>query len=216
MAVLGIAIIVLILMPIFLVVLLIKNDYSITVKRDRFDENWEYDFHTGGLFALAQKLLNKKTKNSVEVGNEEENEQKSFNFKDLIKNIKNFDNSTAKKLFGHTLEYIKSLLVRLRPKKVILRGTIGASEPDKTGYILAAIYAAAPLLNLDAKVDGDFENEVFEIYFYIWGSLRLWSVFLPTIKYIMKPEVRQLIIKKKPKTKFKKRKDELNGYRAKQ
>jgi len=131
--------------------------------------------------------------------------------------LKDMTFDKAMRIIGYTLSLIKRIFVTFAPKRIVVRGRYGAATPDITGKVLAAIYAAAGALNIRAEVEGDFEKEMLVLNVRAYGYFRLWVVFWPMVRYIIRPEIWRLIFPKKAKKARKVKKNNLevdeNGHR---
>ena len=109
--------------------------------------------------------------------------------------------TTLRAIIKHSITLIKKVFAVCRPKTCAIKAIFGAEEPHITGAILGAAYAAAPMLGIDAQLEGDFENKALQLDIYVSGQLRLFSLVLPTAAFVLKPEIRSLLFKRKPKPK---------------
>jgi len=234
--ILGIIALILLLL---LIVLFCRIDYHIDFKKTGKDASFEYSAAIIWLWGGFNKKFTPKPKNKKSVkksstatkedgdGNEDGEKKKKENRekKGFGQTLKEMDFDKLKVILGYTLVLIKEIFAVVRPKFCRIRGRFGAQEPDITGMAIAFIGVVATQLNIDAHVEGDFEESVLIFDIKIAGCMRLWSILLPAMRYILKPEIRRPLFKMIFRRKGKKsghiknknkRKDEQNGNRVKQ
>ena len=226
LAVTGIAIAALfgLLLLLLAIALLCRLEYKVKITKPGENANWDYDIRIKWLFGLIRRKIksgeaNQKTENkneSITAAKAATNpptkrkmsakKRKAESEKATTKNkrwqsLKNLDIESGIRIAGFTLGLLEKLFAAFRPKRIVIRGRYGAENPATTGKVLAAVYAAATALSIRADVEGDFENEALTLDIRAMGYFRLWVVFIPTVRYIIRPEIWRLIFPKKAKKK---------------
>jgi len=198
--------------------LLCKFDYKVKVVK-KPDENWQYDVRIKWLFGLIKRSMKSdneiaektdaaegltsstpspepetKTENRVNRKSKKKHKEKKG-----ASRFKNLNLDSILRIVGYTLNLLKKLFAAFRPRRIVVRGRYGASSPDVTGKVLAAIYAASAALNIRTNVSGDFENEILILDIRAMGYFRLWAVIVPAVRYILRPEIWRLLFPKRSK-----------------
>ena len=156
-----------------------------------------------------------------------EPKKKKFSFASVKENLISFKSSVAdsiesfrfalnypdKKLILHyTIACIKELIISLKPKAFRLDLEIGFDDPALTGQIGGAAYMMKSLflnkLDLDIKINFEKEKLIFNTA--AKGSLSLWSILFPLIKYAIRKPIRKIIF-----SRFIKRKDGYGEHESK-
>lgn len=125
---------------------------------------------------------------------------------DGIKKIISFCTNGKKKL-SVIIEFIKSdellnmvcftgdnvlhLLKKIKPK--MLKGYVrfGTGDPCSTGEILGVIAVARGLCASDITVVPEFEEKVFECHVKVKGQIRIWTILIIAVKFIISDEWKQ-------------------------
>ena len=94
-----------------------------------------------------------------------------------------------------TLNFIKKLIQKNKPKNISIIGTVGFETPDKTGIFLGFLSVINSYLMFNLDILGDFEKEILELNINIDGKLILWKAIYPTIKYILKDPILKIVKK---------------------
>lgn len=104
-----------------------------------------------------------------------------------------------------TLEFLKKLGLKNKPKKLRITGIVGFETPDKTGMFLGALGIVSAYIPLDFDIAGDFEKQIIALNIKVTGRLVLWKVLYPIIRYALKEPIwkilKPLIFKNKNKEK---------------
>ena len=223
------ALILLVLLPLLLVIVLVallcKLTYKIKVCKADKDADWDYDIRIRWLFGIlrykiksgeeAEQPQVKQSKNKQKKQKKQEAEasvgaapgrpRKNKEEKgNPLQRLKELGIDGIFRIVGYTLDLLKKIFKAFKPKRVVLRGRYGAQTPDVTGKVLAAVYAAAAALSIAADVEGNFEQEEIKLDLRAMGYFRLWVIFIPAVRYILRPEIWRLIFPKKAKKKAKK------------
>lgn len=224
--------------------LLCRLQYKVKVVKPGREGDWEYDIRIRWLFGIIKRKIssedvNKELKKEEtvkdtkrETGEEVKKKgskkkrkrarEEGKKEKGHLDRFKGLDIDSILRIIGYTLDLLKKVFAAFRPKRIVVRGLYGAGSPDVTGKVLAVVYGAAAALDISANVEGDFENEVLQLDVRAMGYLRLWAVFVPMVRYILRPEIWRLLFPKRSKqakkeekrqTKRKKLEGEENGDR---
>lgn len=95
------------------------------------------------------------------------------------------------------LSYIKQIVHILKPKYVGVKGTYGFYDPAETGFLCAFISMIPQIMMEDCIhicLNPNFQDEIIDIKIDICGKLTTLSIVVKTIKFVMKKEVRQVLI----------------------
>lgn len=196
------------------IALFCKTRYVIDIKKSSKDADLEYRAKIIAPLGLYRKTfthLDEKTKNKkVETKDKSEDAELEVQNMSLASRFSRLRSNFP--LIRPTLQLAKKLFRVCRPKKIVIKGRYGASEPHTTGLTLAAIAAVAVMFDIDAQIEGDFEEEVLEFDAHLSGYLRLWAVLVPLARYIFNPEIKPLILSRfGRKSKNNKPKERENG-----
>jgi len=119
----------------------------------------------------------------------------------IIENLKAIISYKNKsELIKPTIKLLKRLLKVINPKKFNFICTFGFDDPCITGYILGIIYIIKSFLNLDIKVNGDFEKKGLEFDIYASGTANIFKIGLPIIIYISRKPIWNIIKNKSVKS----------------
>jgi hypothetical protein len=213
----GIAIAVLIglLLILLVIALLCKFEYKIKVTKPDKEAKWEYDARIRWLWGIIKRKIKSGDEILEKVKKEEapdkvaeaapgrpsqKNQKPKIKEKSRFTNrLKGLDIESALNIIGYTLGLLKKIFTTFMPKRIVVRGRYGTKNPAVTGKVLGAIYAAAAALSIRADVEGDFENEVLQLDIRAMGYFRLWVIFVPAVRYILRPEIWRLIFPKRSK-----------------
>ena len=225
LAILGIVIAVLIglLLVLLAIALLCRLEYKIKVVKK---EDLEYDIRVKWLFGIIKRKVSSKdveeavgaasgrprvTQEEAEKESEKQSEKTKKKSRKVAKEavgaasgrpldrLKGLDIDTALQIIGYTLGLIKKIFATFAPKRVVVRGRYGAENPATTGKVLAMVYAVAAALNIKADVEGNFDKEELILDIRALGYFRLWVVFWPMVRYILRPEIWRLLFPKRSK-----------------
>lgn len=101
----------------------------------------------------------------------------------------NFNYDDIKSLLSPTLEFIKDIIKKVHPKKIIINGQIGFDNPAYTGYFSVVENFICPLVNIKPNIKYDFQHKIFNLHFLFGGqTLTLLFIFI-VIKYIRNEHV---------------------------
>lgn len=118
----------------------------------------------------------------------------------VIKSIKNnideFNREFGiKRVFKILINFLKELIVAIKPKIFKANGSFGLDDPANTGMLLGGISIIKPFVPGDINISGDFENTGFWGELYIKGSTNLLFILIPTIKFIFTEPIMDIIKK---------------------
>ncbi|MCL2574037.1 MAG: hypothetical protein FWE34_05730 [Defluviitaleaceae bacterium] len=223
LAVIGIVIAAIIglLLVLFAIALLCKFTYKVKIVKASKDAQWEYDIRIRWLFGLIKRAAKSsdiaveaalsrplpeqpKPAAKPEKSNKRKKPEKSKKLEkpekpNRLDTLKTLDFNTAFRITGYTFSLAKKIFTTFVPKRAVVRGRYGTENPATTGKVLAAVYAASAALSIETHIEGDFENEALELDIRMLGYFRLWAVFWPVVRYIIRPEIWRLIFPKKVK-----------------
>lgn len=119
--------------------------------------------------------------------------KRSSNFKLIKRTLKQVYNYPHKKHIIRLFKnYLKNLLKAIKPKKLIIHGEIGIGAYE-TGILLATMAMLAPKLSY--HVTGNFTQTVINGRLQAKGKLAPSNILLPTISFLIKKPIRNLIKK---------------------
>jgi hypothetical protein len=218
---LGIAIAVLIALLLILlaIALFCRMEYKVKLAKPDAEADFEYDIRIKWLFGIikrkiksgeeapaaavsgpsADALQKEGAEKKDEDAGAEKDEKKKTAKKRRLDVLKGLDFDSGIRIAGYTLALLKKLFAAFRPKRIVIRGRYGAQNPAVTGKVLAAVYAAAAMLDIEADVRGNFEQEELQVDVRVLGYFRLWAIFVPMVRYILRPEIWRLIFPKRSK-----------------
>lgn len=116
--------------------------------------------------------------------------------KDYNKGKFNFLN---KNFLVSCISYFKEVITLLKPKYVEINGTYGFCDPAETGFLCAFISMISQIIRgdyLHVNLQPDFQDEIIDIKVNVYGKLILFSVIYKTFKFMVKDEVREVLIQK--------------------
>jgi len=113
-----------------------------------------------------------------------------------------FVNYPDKKLiWKYTKKFVLDTLCWLRPRRFVLRGTIGFDSPDITGVAIGAFGVARAVTGWDMNLKANFVEEEFALRGLVAGKLRLWTFAWMFLRYALRKPIWKIL---KPKL-FKKK-----------
>ena len=158
----------------------------------------------------AEQIKSEQTQSEQAKPEQEENyrqeidKEESISFKEKINNAKAkidlviekikyiYNYQQRAEIQSLTINYIKKIISTLKPKVFKINGEIGFESPDITGYFTIGA-SVLEFINLDINLKENFEKQIVAGEVIIKGKFRVWSVLWPTIKYILKKPIRNLI-----------------------
>ena len=107
------------------------------------------------------------------------------------------DYPNKSKIMSEAIRLTKKVTRAIRPSTLELNASYGTKDPSTTGIVSAAIFALSPLLedtaNLNISLSPNFTQEVLEGNIRAKGSIQVFSLFLPFVRFLTKKEVIKLI-----------------------
>lgn len=117
--------------------------------------------------------------------------------KDIFKNIKKYINILQSDEFKNAFSLCKDSIVRIfrmiKPRKVRIKGTVGMSSPDQTGYICGAVGILSTFYKKQIKVTPDFERFIIEGNALIKGRIYLIVIVVIAVKVFFDKNIRKLL-----------------------
>lgn len=106
-----------------------------------------------------------------------------------------------KKIQAYTIELLKDEAKAIKPKRFALSGTIGFDDPSVTGKVIGLVCAGQGLCPYHpdwarVTIRGNFERAMLDASLRIKGTLSIWAVLFPFIKYVFKKPIWAIV---KPK-----------------
>lgn len=97
------------------------------------------------------------------------------------------------------ISYFKEIITFLKPKCIEIDGIYGLCDPAETGFLCAFISMISQIIRgdyLHVNLQPDFQDEIIDIKVNVYGKLILFSVIYKTFKFMVKDEVREVLIQK--------------------
>lgn len=101
-------------------------------------------------------------------------------------------NETNKEGFRFTYDSIKKLLKHIKPTKLKARLRFGTGDPCSTGQILGIFGILYGFYGNALNITPDFENKVLEGSLYARGRIRLWTVLIIVIRFLLDKRFKEL------------------------
>lgn len=89
-----------------------------------------------------------------------------------------------KKIFKACTTLLKRLFKGIFPNSVYIDATIGAGDPELTGYVLAMAAIARGTINSNINVRGKFDQEFFEGEIRLAGEIKMFNLISAAAKFI--------------------------------
>lgn len=89
-----------------------------------------------------------------------------------------------KEILSLTVTYAKKIWRALKPDSFRVRGEVGLGDPAQTGMALGMMSVVSAFLELDVRISGNFEKAVLTIDTKADGKITLFSLLLPTVRYV--------------------------------
>ena len=150
----------------------VKYKSAVEVKRIKMPEQQKEEIHEE-----AEKVT-------------EEKEPEKLSVKYFI----NMPPEDRKKLIKALVKLIKSLLRGVKPKDLMLKGTVGLSDPSLTGQIVGGAWALNGMFNKKIEVEAAFNREVIEGECKIKGRIVPIAMMFYIIRFIIVKPVRNIIL----------------------
>jgi len=198
-----------ILLLILAVVMFCKIRYEVRIKKANIEAEWKYKARVIWLWGLFKRDFSPQdiTKEDSAKNIDTPQPQKE---KEIIaspqtpseKQKSSFNFDTIGSIINHSFALLKRIFAVCRPKHCVIKGKYGAEEPHTTGLVLGAVGALAPQIGIDTHIEGDFESPALQLDIDIKGNLRIYALVIPTVSFLLKPEIRSIIkstiFKRKP------------------
>lgn len=153
------------------------------------------------LFNKALKLPNFKRRksnrnkdvqfkdNTIEYIKEKEGERKEkFSKQSGIKKLKDI---IDKDFINATIDFLKSIIIVLKPQRLYIKIIYGCFDPYITGIISGFIYHMDSFIPSDSlMIEPCFDDEIFELNSEIAGEISIGSLIIKTSSYILNKNVR--------------------------
>jgi len=98
----------------------------------------------------------------------------------------------TKLLFSHACKRIGKVLRHIRPRKLKVDVTFGASSPDTTGYIFAVYGMLSPKLGKDVCITPDFTGQILEGTLYAKGHITIFTILVNVCALILDKKLKLL------------------------
>ena len=213
------------LLLLILIALFLKTTYSVDIKKEGLNERLRYNVQFSWLSGIIKrgmssekvgkkedakltskrKTVQKKKEETQKKKQEVKKKEKPKKKSKFSKGLGDLGLNSIINIVGYSIELLKKVFAIFVPKKAYVYGRYGAKEPDTTGMVLAVSYALAALLPLPMHIEPEFEKEELQFDVQLIGYFRLWAVFMPAVKYILKPEIWGLIFPRRTKKKRRKK-----------
>lgn len=129
-----------------------------------------------------------------ESGHSENKEVKDDNKKTKTTNIKNF---IEKKFLSCVLSYFKDMLKIIKPDEIKINGVYGFDDPCITGLLSGFIPIIAQVIpHSHINLNPVFDDDVIDIKAIMCGKTFLFLMVFRTLKFILKKDVRKILLKK--------------------
>lgn len=125
--------------------------------------------------------------------------KKKYSEKKLKKRHKDKLDFLNKDFLVYCISYFKEIIALLKPKYIYIDGTYGLYDPAQTGLLCGFISIFSQVVKRDylhINLQPDFKDQIIDIDANVYGRFILFSVVLKTFKFIMKDEVREVLIEK--------------------
>lgn len=150
--------------------------------------------------APAIKSIKRKAKDLGEELEEQVEEKDSFGIKDLLK----YPNKAE--ILSYTYEFLKKLILHIKPRKFYCEVEFGLEDPSHTGYVLAGIGIMQPYFGNSVTIKANFDKKLFLGEISGRGRFSIGIIIKYIIEYLLKKPIKQIV-----RLYFKKRKEDKNG-----
>jgi len=101
-------------------------------------------------------------------------------------------NDVNKEGFRFTYDSIKKLLKHIKPTKLKSRLIFGTGDPCSTGQILGLFGILYSFYGNDLNITPDFEKKIFEGSLYARGRIRLWTILVIVVRFLLDKRFKDL------------------------
>lgn len=120
---------------------------------------------------------------------EQTNEDSFFTIKDIL----NYPNK--KEIIQYTYQFIKKVIIHVKPYEFSSKLEFGLEDPSNTGYILAGIGIIQPYFGNSVHIKGNFDKKILMGDINGKGKFQIGIVLIYIIRYLLKKPIKQIVKK---------------------